>query len=217
VAWRFFGVPKNKIEVVHLGSDSRYFHPVLSDKEAETREQLRASFGFSSSDVVCIFTGKMDSVRNPLLLCQAIIELRKKNKPFQALFIGAGPQRTEIEAQGFAVLDFMPFRELGNYYRACEIGVWPGPESISQLDAAGCGLPLVVGDAAHYRDHVEGNGIVYKTGCKDALVDALSELENHDLRLKLGALGVQKIDRSFSWRSIAERRIGDYSAALSGR
>lgn len=215
VAWRFFGVPKKKIEVVHLGSDSRYFHPLRSDKETESRNRIRAQLGFSSSDIVCIFTGKMDDFRNPLLLAKAVLELRRQNKPFQGLFVGAGTQREAIEKLGFSVLDFMPFRKLGDYYRASEIGVWPGPESISQLDAAGCGLPLIVGDVGHYRDHVEGNGIVYSTGNLGALVDALSRLESGGFRRNLGNAGAQKIESGFSWRSIAERRIGDYRAALS--
>ncbi len=196
VAWRFFGVPREKIEVVHLGSDTRYFHPIQSENENDARKKLRAQFGFSCSDIVCIFTGKMDDFRKPLLLAQAILDLRQRNKPFQALFIGAGPQRSAIEALGFPVLDFMPFKELGDYYRASEIGVWPGPESISQLDAAACGLPLIVGDVGHYRDHVDGNGIVYKTGSKEALVDALSLLEDRQTRLKLGNAGVRRSKRA---------------------
>lgn len=217
VAWRYFGVPRQKVKVVHLGSDTRYFHPVRNADQQKLRTSLREQLGSDETRIVCIFTGKMDDFRNPLLLAQAVRELQSKGKPFEALFIGAGKQRTTIEAMGFPVLDFMPFRQLGDYYRAADIGVWPGPESISQLDAAACGLPLIVGDVGHYRDHVNGNGIVYKTGDIVDLTNALLELEKSHTRARLGGFGAQKIAEEFSWTSIASRRLQDYQAALASR
>lgn len=214
VAWRFFGVPRNKVEVLHLGSDTRYFHPIRSRQEREVREGIRRDFGFEEEDIVCIFTGKMDNLRNPLLIARAVRELQQAGKPFKAIFVGAGPQRKGIEELGFPVLDFMPFRELGKYYRASDIGVWPGPESISQIDAAGCGLPLVIGDAGHYRDHVEGNGLVCKSGDHGDLVRTLSYLEDSEIRNSLGNSGARKIESSFSWKSISSKRLADYATAL---
>ena len=214
VAWRFFGVPRRKVEVVHLGSDTRYFHPVRSQEDADSRNQIRSEFGFAPNEIVCIFTGKMDKFRNPLLLARVVTDLRAHGHPFQALFVGTGQQRQEIESLGFRVMDFMPFRELGKFYRAADLGVWPGPESISQLDAAGCGLPLIVGDVGHYREHINGNGVVYNTGDEPDLARAIVEMQDRETRSRLGESGANKIEKEFSWKSIANRRIADYESAI---
>jgi glycosyltransferase involved in cell wall biosynthesis len=215
IAWRFFGVPRRKVEVVHLGSDTRFFHPVRSQEDVDSRNRVRLKFGFAPNEIVCIFTGKMDEFRNPLLLARVVTNLRANGYPFQALFVGTGPQRQAIESLGFRVVDFMPFRQLGQFYRAADLGVWPGPESISQLDAAGCGLPLIVGDVGHYREHVNGNGAVYKTGDKADLTRGIIEMQDRETRLRLGESGANKIEKEFSWESIADRRITDYESAIS--
>jgi glycosyltransferase involved in cell wall biosynthesis len=58
-------------------------------------------------------------------------------------------------------LGFMPAAELGDFYRAADIAVWPATESISMLDATACGLPLVVSNQI-YQDHVTRNGYAYR-------------------------------------------------------
>jgi glycosyltransferase involved in cell wall biosynthesis len=85
------------------------------------------------------------------------------------------------------------------------------------LDAAACGIPLIVSDGIVYRDHVEGNGLVYKMNDLDNLVDTLLSLRDSAERHRLGSFGAEKMLRDFSWESVAKRRINDYEAALSQR
>ena len=68
------------------------------------------------------------------------------------------------------ILNFMDFSKLAAYYRASEIGVWTGNESTSQLDAAACAIPIIISDAVIYREHVDGNGLVFRQNNLDALV-----------------------------------------------
>jgi glycosyltransferase involved in cell wall biosynthesis len=215
IACRYYGVQQHKAEVMHLGVDRDFFFPVISEDLAKKRTALRICLGFSENDIVCIYTGKLIESKNALILAKAIEHLRSMGEPFRGLFIGGGPQKESILAHpSSVVLDFMPFSELGAYYRAADIGVWPTNESTSMLDAAACGLPLIVSDGIVYREHVEGNGIVYKMNDLNDLVYSLLRLRDLQERKRLGFFGADKMARDFSWESVARRRLVDYEAAL---
>jgi len=214
IAWRFFGVQREKVRVVHLGVDTDVFHPVSGDVKRGERDALRARLGFAPGDVVCLYTGKMTEAKNALIVAKAVERLRARGLPFAGLFVGGGVQRDRIAAlPSCRVLDFMPYRELGRYYRAADIGVWPTSESTSMLDAAACALPLVVSDRI-YRDHVEGNGATYRQDDLDDLVSVLEPLSDAGLRSRLGAVGAAKMVERFNWTTIAANRLRDFAQSL---
>jgi glycosyltransferase involved in cell wall biosynthesis len=68
-----------------------------------------------------------------------------------------------------------------------------------------------------YRDHVEGNGIVYRTNDGEDLERVLRQLASKELRAVLAREGVRKMRQNFTWGLIARRRLDDFSAALSLR
>lgn len=215
IAWRYYGVQKNKVEIMHLGVDSDYFRPAHGMEDRNEREAVRASLGLDPGDIVCIYTGKMTEKKNALILAQAVSRLREMGKPYSAVFIGNGVQRERIETMPHCrVLGFMHFSMLAAYYRASDIGVWTGDESSSQLDAAACGIPIVISDAVFYRDHVDGNGLVFRYGGVDDLIVKLCELESSGIRNRLGQLGAKKMEQGFSWDSVARRRLAHYQEAL---
>jgi glycosyltransferase involved in cell wall biosynthesis len=214
VAIRFFGVQSAKMKVVHLGVDLEVFHPLTTAAEGRQRRDLRERLGFDVDDVVCICTGKMTAEKHVLLLAEAIERLRQQGRKFRGLFIGAGPLHAAVAAKPHStVLALMPFTALAEYYRAADLGVWPGTESTSMLDAAACALPLVVSDRI-YREHVDGNGRTYRAGQLDDLVEVLAGLGDANLRRQLGTAGSRKMQLSFNWETIAAGRLADFGAAL---
>ena len=218
VAVRFFGVPKRKIEVCPLGVDTDIFFPVTSVELAEDRESLRGELGFARDEIVCVYSGRFSDDKNPLALAKAVSKLVAGGQRFRALFLGDGVQADALRnCSGSVVRPFVPFSELGALYRATDIGVWPTQESTSMLDAAACGLPVIVNDTLAAVERIEGNGITYRLNDVDDLCHALMGLRDTTTRRKLGDAGALKMARDFSWRSIAERRLRDYEVALSPR
>ncbi len=215
IARRFFGVQPEKIEVMHLGVDTDVFFPASAEEHARERQSTRAGLGVCPDEVLCIYTGKLTKEKNALILAHAVGRLRSMGMPYFGLFIGEGVQREAIEERPFCkVLPFMPFRELAPYYRASDIAVWPTNESTSMLDAAACGIPIIVSDGIVYRDHVDGNGLVHKMNDLDDLARALLELRNPEERRRLGEIGAKKMVQKFNWDSVARRRLRDYEQAL---
>lgn len=220
VAEQFLGVEQRKIEVCSLGVDTALFHPALGDALVRERVELRQKLGFAPSDIVCIYTGRISSDKGTLLLARAVGALADEGQPFHALFVGDGTAE-EIAAicaiPGCVVHPFVNVKELPPFYRAADIAVWPRLESTSQLDAAACGLPLILGSAVEVRERIEGNGLLYQQDSVEDLARQMAWLADPERRRQLGAQGAQKMRERFSWDRIARQRVQDYANALAGR
>jgi glycosyltransferase involved in cell wall biosynthesis len=218
IAKRFFGVQKRKVAVSPLGVDTELFYPSRDGSHLEERRLVRQRFGFSDGDIVCIYSGRFTQDKNPLLLANAVSRLSARGEPFRGLFVGNGPQRESIQASsGCAVHPFVPVHELAHYFRAADIGVWPRQESMSMLDGASCGLPIVVNDTLLATERIDGNGITYRLDDAEDLERALLTLRSAQVRRSLGACGASRIAREFSWEAVARRRLRDYEDALGSR
>lgn len=214
VAVRFFGVPQDGMCVSPLGVDTELFTPRTDAHRA--RSEFRRRLGFAPSEIVCIYTGRFSEDKNPLLLGKAIERLFADGEPFRGLFVGNGVQASAIRAcVGCVTHPFVPVQELGRLFRASEIGVWPTQESTSMLDAAACGLPIVVNDKMVATERVEGNGVTYKLNDLEDLIRVLRGLRDPQIRGRLGAFGAEKIRCEFSWDAVARQRLRDYEAALN--
>jgi glycosyltransferase involved in cell wall biosynthesis len=218
VAIRFYGMPKRKVTVVPLGVDTENFYPPRSAEDRARRNQIRAELGFADRDLVCIYTGQFTDAKNPIVLARAIALLRTGGMPVRGLFIGNGTQNGDLAScDGCVVLPFMPHRELPAYYRAADIGVWPTQESMSMLDAAACGLPIIVNDTLLAKERIDGNGITYRLNDAADLAEKIRLLSDPAYRHQLGDVGAHRMTELFSWNNIARRRLADYEAALAAR
>jgi glycosyltransferase involved in cell wall biosynthesis len=210
-------VPTSKIKILSLGADTETFHPVESDLERAARRELRTSLGFTEGDIVCVYTGRFSRDKNPLLLAKAIDSLSDVAPQFKGLFIGDGVQRVDIEAcRNTTVVPFMTHRRLSEHYRAADIGVWPRQESMSMIDAAASGVPLVVSDKMGEPDRVIGNGRVYVEDDIASLAEVLRSFTNPEERQAFGAVGRQKMLDGFNWTTFAQTVESDFIRALTG-
>jgi glycosyltransferase involved in cell wall biosynthesis len=215
VAMRYFGVESDKIDVAPLGVDTEQLSPISTPEQRENRISLREKLGVRPEDVLFIYTGQFTAAKNPLLLATAIESMRSRGADVRALFLGGGAQRDAIAAHASSiVLPFIPHHDLVEYYRASDVGVWPTQESTSMLDAAACGLPIVVNDTLLATERVAGNGLMYSLNSQASLEAVLSRLLDPELRSQLGNVGAQRMSSLFSWTALVARRIKDYEHAL---
>lgn len=215
VAMRFFGVPESKLVYLSLGADTETFHPVGDDAEVRERASLRAALGYGIEDIVCLYTGRFTRDKNPLVLADAIALLSAIDGRYKGLFIGNGAQRAEIEKRpNCRVVPFMAHAALAAHYRAADIGVWPREESMSMIDAASSGVPLVVSNRIGEPARVEGNGRVYEENDPGALSEVLQGLDDPTLRKELGQHGRYKMLQGFNWTTFAETIEKDFVAAV---
>jgi glycosyltransferase involved in cell wall biosynthesis len=218
LAVRFFGVPREKVEVCPLGVDTEIFHPATSTLDLAQRTALRHEFGVGENEILCAYSGRFTDDKNPLLLAAAVERLANQGFPFRGLFIGNGTQAQVIRSHtGCFLYPFVELDELAELYRACDVAVWPTQESLSMLDAAACGLAVVANHTMTAHERLEGNGLAYLLNDLDDLCRTLLRLCDPQLRGEMGRRGAEKMTRNFSWEAIARRRLCDYEHALRGK
>jgi glycosyltransferase involved in cell wall biosynthesis len=217
---RLFGYQSSKISICSLGVDTDLFKPATDSALQMARQGLRRQLGFEPDDIVCIYTGRLTKDKGPLVLAEAVSSLVAQGYSFRGLFVGGG-QQTDLQAieshPGCVAHSFVVVQELAQFYRAADIGVWPKQESTSQLDAAACGLPIIVSDQVQVRERVDGNGLLYKEGDAGHLAQQIRTLSDASVRRQMGELGAKKMRDQFSWRLIAEERLRDYEFTLKGQ
>jgi glycosyltransferase involved in cell wall biosynthesis len=218
IAMSNFKVPAAKIKVQSLGVDTDTFFPPDAEEQQALRNKIRESFGFAPSDIVCIYTGRFTKDKNPQCLAKAINELNENGLPFKGLFIGNGTEediRSIQSMTGCKTGAFVPAKELPGYYWSADIGVWPREESTSQLDAAACGLPLILSNRIKVVERIEGNGLLYEEGNHLDMAKTLRKMSDSGLRKKMSQVGIEKIKTNFSWATIAAQRLKDYRSFLT--
>jgi glycosyltransferase involved in cell wall biosynthesis len=159
----------------------------------------------------------MQEGKDPLMLARAIDRLAKDGKPFRGLFVGDGPEDylgILKQHQGCVFVPFVPVDALPSYYQAADIGVWPKQESTSQLDAAACGLPLVLSSRVKVVERVDGNGLLYEENNLEDMIAKLLQLSCPDIRRRMGEAGVKNMREKFSWQKIAQEYVQDFEEAL---
>lgn len=150
-------IPNVPIRTVHNVVDlHRFCNKSFSQAE---KLNLRASLGLSSSDVVCVFVGRLDANKGVDKLIDAIKIINEKH--IKLLIIGASfyeasnetayvnrlkeiaaPVRDNIVFTGYIAND-----ELYKYYYIADISVtpsqWEEPAGLVILEAQACGLPVI--------------------------------------------------------------------------
>lgn len=219
VATRFYGVSPSKIRMQSLGTDTLLFRPAESAEEREERRSMREAAGYGATDIVCVYTGRFSKDKNPLVLAQAIDGLVVSGeKRFHGLFVGEGEQRQAILQCGQSqIRSFARHIDLAKLYRMADIAIWPRQESMSMLDAAACGLPLIVSADIGENERVAGNGCVYRENDAADLGRAIVSLVSAEERASLAAVGRKKMREHFSWTNIAQSIVADYAQAIGSR
>ena len=215
VAHRFYGVPTAKLKLLSLGADTDTFHPVESSEDETSRQALRLRLGYTADDIVCVYTGRFTKDKNPLALAQAIERLSETSPHHKALFIGDGEQKAAIAAcRNTTVVPFMTHANLAQHYRAADIGVWPRQESMSMIDAAASGVPIIVSNRIGEPGRVTGNGKMYQENDAEDLAAVIRSFAHPDERRAFGATGRRKMLDGFSWNSFARTVEADFAASL---
>lgn len=216
VAVKYYGVQPRKISLSYIGVDTAMFHPARTPAETEETRQLRESWGIRPDTLLCLYTGRFTPNKNPFCLAQAIKILRPK-LDICGVFVGDGPQKKQIEyTEGCRILPFQPWTELPRFYRAADLCAWPSEESMSSLDAAACGRPIILGNHVRALERIDGNGYTYQTGSAESLAETILRLSERQARESLGAAGAKKAQEMFSWDEIAKTRVNEYTNSLNG-
>jgi glycosyltransferase involved in cell wall biosynthesis len=215
-----YGIKKCKLETVELGVDVEQFR--FCD---ESRKEVRNSLGISEEAFLVIYTGKVIEEKGIHILYEAISKLGGK---VVGMIVGNATNDYESFLSEKAValgiesnikrVKAVTQRELPRYFSAADVACWPKGVSISTLEAASCGLPLVIAKGTVASRVSEGNGFEYELGNIEDLLSKLKSFVESPERTKLfGQRSRKMVLNNYSWPKINSKFMQIYQSCLQDR
>jgi putative membrane protein len=137
---------QERVGMLRRGIERALFHPARRD-----RLWLESAFGIARDRWVVISVGRLDRIKNVLVLAQAIRALVDGGAPVHLLCPGKGPDRAAVAAllgDRVTCPGVLPPDTLARAYASSDLCAQPAViEELSNavLEASSCGLPLLVG------------------------------------------------------------------------
>jgi UDP-glucose:(heptosyl)LPS alpha-1,3-glucosyltransferase len=147
----FYGVPEERLHVVHHGIDAAAFSP---ENCAPLREQARRSWGLADGTVCFLFVGNAFRRKGVPELLRAAALLRRRRSDFRVLIVGR-PERNRfwfgrLRARLAGCADVVEFTgavvPVQRAYAAADAFVlpsWYDTFGLVLLEAMACGLPVI--------------------------------------------------------------------------
>lgn len=212
-----FGITYDEIKVISLGADKVLFFPNVT-----ARKLIREELQIKENEFLIISAGKIIPSKDLDILLSASEPLINKYKNVKILLIGNGPKyyvdELKKQVQQLGITDHVLFRDfldktaLPYYYNAADVGVWPGQDSITIIEAMATGLPIIVPRNyrnLHYLEYFNG----FNFGKRDA-----AELKAHleklltdaELRRTMSSRSRKLIEDKLSWEVITKMTMNFY-------
>jgi len=216
-----FSIPLEKIEIIPLGVDVELF----KYNEAE-RISVRKRLGIGLDDVVICHTGRLIPAKQVEVIMESLRRLSTNFPKIKFLIIGDGDKKylkylkehaLRLHIENHVIFHPTVHRKyLPSFYSACDIAVWPAAPSISILEAAAVGLPVISGSKFFYEELEKYKmGYVIKRGNISELVQVLNQLvSDENLRKKISYNCRYLTTTKFNWNIIAKRYYNAYLKAL---
>lgn len=219
------GVPEDKLVTIYNGIDLRRF------EHAKPKGEVRHSLNLASETLVLVVVANLIPYKGHRDLIEAMA-LAKPRMPgnWQVLVVGRDDgigqdlRRRASELAIDAHISFLGSRsDVPDLLSACDIALSCSHEegfSNAILEAMASGLPTIVtrvgGNPEAVIDGV--TGLVVPPHDPSALAEAIVRLGNdHELRMRYGRAGKDRIEREFSLDRCVERHEALYLALLEGR
>lgn len=195
---RRFGVPVEKITVIHPGYDSCRFN---AGGRGDFGAAMRAELGVKPGELLYGLVTSGDFEKRGLKpFLRAFAAVARKQPEARALVVGKetrpAPYLALARELGIAgrVVFRDPIPEVWRFYHALDVYVHPAKWEefgMSVLEALACGLPVVTGAAVGAAELLKGEQREYVLDdpSGEALENAMLAFANPSLRVNVGALG----------------------------
>lgn len=202
------GANPGQLKVAYIGVDPEIWKP-----DPDLRSRVRAQLGVGPEDVVILYTARLETQKQPLLLAKILGELARRGLTFRAWVAGEGSLKGELEAalrenevrDRVRLLGEVPTNQMPGLMVAADIFFLPSQnEGISQAiyEAMACGLPVVASRVGGQSELVTpecGVLIPLDDAPVTAFADAMEDLiRNPQLRASMGHYGRQRILNKFT-------------------
>lgn len=207
-----FGLKNNQLTFAPHAIDNARFAENRSAEAAGLRKRL----GIGTAEMLILFAGKLETVKNPGLLLEAFEILNQHNT--HLLFVGNGPLEKELKAKKSVLktasrihfLDFQNQSSMPFIYQSCDLFCLPSnsetwglavneamacEKAVLTSDKVGCAADLVL----------EGkNGYIFQAGNTEDLVQKLRLLCQQQSLLKQFGVSSAQIIQAWNFAKAVE-------------
>jgi glycosyltransferase involved in cell wall biosynthesis len=202
-----YGVPEDKISIIHNGIDTQRF--VVPEG---TRERVRRELGLEG--IVVGYIGRVQTHKNVADLVKAVVSLNDKD--VSLMIVGEGDDLWRARSLASPLKDkakfvgFVKYEEVPKYYAAADIIVYPTlyePLGNVPLEAMASGRPILASNVDGIPEvFVKGAGYLIEPTVED-IQRRLDELVNDPLlRKEMGEVGRRSVGVN-SWRNVARKTV----------
>jgi glycosyltransferase involved in cell wall biosynthesis len=212
---RDYGVPADRIHVVHAGVDTALYRPRADGSRPERAEP------------VVLFPARLSAEKDPLLFVAVIMALRDRGVRLRARML-AGPLDSEVRAEisdaglgdRITVVGVAP--DMLTEYQAADVAVLTSQTEgipLALLEAMSCALPVVAPDVGSVSEVVDASvGALVGTRSVQAFADALEPLlRDAALRRAAGAAARERVESAFSIEGGARHFHALYAELVTSR
>ena len=219
--WRRRGLRARRETVIHNGVDVQRFDPAPFEAAAD---EHRRRYGWNAEDLVVGLCAVLRPEKAPLDLLRAIRRADRGGRRWNALLIGDGPLRPQIEAEirhlgleGRVVVTGLR-SDVRADLAACDavalVSVAVETFSIAALEAMAMAKPLIMSDIGGAKEQVEPGrtGWLFPPGDVEALARCLEAAGDRAMLRAMGHLSRERVVRDYAMETMIER----YVSLLNG-
>jgi len=196
------------VHVPHAVDNLRFAEP--QDSYERQAKEWRDKIGFSNSDLVVLFAGKLEPVKDPFFLLQLATAIDRTDIKF--LVVGNGQFEAELKEKAHndprvVFLDFQNQKMMPVIYRAGNIFILPSRSETWGLavnEAMVCARPVMVSKKTGGGPDLvlEGsNGIIFENGDINKCVRFITQLaDDRNLLRQMGRHSAQRVQQ-FSYNN----------------
>ena len=206
------GVPGDKVQVIHHGTDVEAFARIT-----EERKEMRASLGIPEDSVAVGIVGRIAPEKGHAVLLEALAKVHARY-PLHLVIVGNGPDEELIRdrAAQMGLADkvlFTGFRDdVNNVLNALDVvavpSTWNEPCSAVVQQGMALSKPIIGTRAGGTPEMVldDETGFLVPPSDPDALADALARMAGDAfLRKRLGTAGKERVEELFSLRVMTDK------------
>lgn len=198
------GLRENQLVFAPHAIDNERFASTSTENYAEMAETMRQNLGLNAGDIAVLFAGKLEVVKNPVLLLRAIKRYNQLYTPcLKMIFVGNGPLESILKTlsfndNNFRFIGFQNQSQMPVIYRLGNIFCLPSQcetWGLSINESLACGIPVLASDKTGCAvDLIEGHihGLVFKNNDETDLIHKLrlmvSRKEQYHLDIQRSAL-----------------------------
>ena len=210
-------------EVIYNGFNPERFQPGEAP-EPGIRERL----GFSPSDFVLVYAGRLIGLKGVKFLLRAVTRVRE-DLPLKVLIVGGGEEEGSLRGlcrelaleKKVVFTGFVPHAEIPAYLRCADLAVYPSLADeafgLSICEAMACGLPVVATRVGGIPELIEDGktGFLVEPRDEAALADRIERVLGDPGEAKeIGPRAAARVRELFTWEKVGDRLLRVYRGVL---